>query len=160
MVNPFQEGEMLYIEYWITNGEVANAIRPGSKFDVYSGNDIQRNNIINMTNTYGGRNELSSDDALNAYRYALVTRNRIITIEDIKTFVRFELGNRLKQVQVEKGVMNSKMPNEGIIRCINIIITLTDKDIDSEGRELIINDLYSKLESKSIPFTNFQIIIK
>lgn len=160
MVNPFQEGEMLYIDYWNTNGEVANAIRPGTKFDLYSGNDIQRNNILNMTNTYGGRNELSSDEALNAYRYALVTRNRIITMEDIRTFVRYELGNRVKQVNVEKGIMNSMMPNEGIVRCISISIALTDKDLDREEKEIIIADLYSKLENKSIPFTNFLITIK
>ncbi len=160
MVNPFQEGEMLYIDYWTTNGETANSIRPGSKFDLYSGNDIQRNNITLMTNSYGGRNELNPDESLNAYRYSLITRNRVITLEDIRAFVRYELGNKVKQVLVEKGVMNSVLPNEGIVRCINVVLTLTDKDLDKDDKENIMSDLQTKLESKSIPFTNFNFITK
>ncbi len=160
MVNPFKEGEMLYIDYWITNGEMANGLRPATKFDLYSGSDIQRNNITLMTNTYGGRNQLTADESLNAYRYSIVTRNRIITLEDIRTFVRYELGNRLKAVNVEKGIMKSRLPNEGIVRCININITLSDKELNKEERELVVSDLQTKLEGKSIPFTNFQINIK
>jgi hypothetical protein len=113
-----------------------------------------------MTNSYGGRNELSPDESLNAYRYSLITRNRVITLEDIRAFVRYELGSKLKQVLVEKGVMNSVLPNEGIVRCINIIITLAEKDIDKEDKENIVSDLQNKLESKSIPFTNFNFIIR
>jgi len=160
MMNPREDGEILYIEYWSTNGETANNIRTGTKLELYTGSDVQKESIVLMINTQGGTNQLSNEETLNAYRYSLLTRDRIITAEDIKSFFRFELSNRMKNVEVERGVKMSNNPNEGLIKCINIIITPSANSLSNEEWEQTLLDLQEKLESKSNPFTNFILTLK
>ncbi len=160
MMNPREDGEILYIEYWSTNGETANNIRTGTKLELYTGSDLQKESIVLMINTQGGTNQLSNEETLNAYRYSLLTRDRIITTEDIKSFFRFELSSRVKNVEVVRGVKMSNNPNEGLIKCVNIIITPTANSLSNEEWEQTLLDLQEKLESKSNPFTNFTLSLK
>ena len=160
MMNPREDGEILYIEYWSTNGQTANNIRSGTKMELYTGSDVQKESIVLMLNTQGGADKLSNEETLNAYRYSLLTRDRIITTEDIKSFFRFELSTRMKNVEVVRGVKMSNNPNEGLIKCVNIIITPTAHSLSNEEWEQTLLDLQEKLESKSNPFTNFSLSLK
>ncbi len=160
MMNAREDGEILFIEYWSTNGETANNIRSGTKLELYSGSDLQKESLLLMINTHGGSGRLSNDETLDAYRYSLLTRDRIITVEDIKSFFRFELSNRIKNVEVERGVKLSNNPSEGLIKCVNIIITPSSNSFSKEEWEQTLLDLQEKLESKSNPFTNFILTLK
>ncbi len=160
MMNPREEGEILFIEYWSTNGETANNIRTGTKLEVYSGSEVQKDGIMLLLNTIGGSSKLSSDETLDAYRYSLLTRDRIITVEDIKSFFKFELGSRVKKIEVGRGVKLSDNPSEGLIKCVNISITPMPNSLSEEEWKQTLIDLQEKLESKSNPFTNFILTLK
>jgi len=160
MIKPRNPGESIFVEYWTTNGVQANNIRMGGKLSQYEGSDLQGSSLMFMTSTIGGRDRLQGNEVLNAYKSALMTRGRIVTIEDIKSTCIFELGERAAHIEVKKGVAIGSMTKEGLMRTIDIYVTpanyqsYTDEDWDAIKQDLIV-----KLSSRSVAFNTYRVII-
>jgi hypothetical protein len=160
-VRPRQEGENINVEFWSTNGASANNIRPGSKIDKYKGIPIINESLQLLTHTSGGRNKLSQNEELNAYRDALLTRGRIVTNEDIRSFCFRSLSDKISEVVVSKGVAISKIPSEGLINTLDIsLVKSDDNGLSDEEWQSLIHDLEIKLQRNSIVFSNYRIFIK
>ena len=160
-VRPREEGENINVEFWSTNGASANNIRPGSKIDSYKGIPIIHESLQLLTHTTGGRNKLSQNEELNAYRDALLTRGRIVTNEDIRSFCFHYLSDKIIEVEVSKGVAISKIPAEGLINTIDISLVKNDNHgFSNEEWESVIHDLEIKLQKNSIVYSNYRIFIK
>ena len=76
-----------------------------------------------LTTTTGGKNPLAPDDNLPAFRQALLTRGRVVTVEDIKAVCFAELGDKLSAVAVTKGVSAGATKTQGLVRTIDIVLT-------------------------------------
>jgi hypothetical protein len=122
IVKPKSAMENLFVEYWGTNGEFANAIRSGVKLTPFSGYEVRSESVMLMTNTIGGRDNLSNSETLQAFRKALMSRGRVVTPNDVKLLVFQELGNRVRDVQVKKGFAISNDRKEGFIRNVEVLI--------------------------------------
>jgi hypothetical protein len=129
MVKPRENATYLFVEFYTTNGTAANNIRMGTRLQEYGNIQVQPNSITLVTNTQGGKDRLSIDEKINQYRYHLLSRNRIVTPEDIKALCRYILGNELKTVAVTKGVTLLPGGAAGYSRSIDIRIMLT-KPVD------------------------------
>lgn len=161
LVKPLQNNDTLFVEYWTTNGDNGNNIRPGTKLDLYEGADLQRNSIFLMTTTSGGRDKLNSTETLLAYKSAIMTRGRIVTMEDIKTFSLSELGNKASSLEVKKGVSVGILPSEGLMRTIDVHITPADqREFNEEEWNSLKEELLSKLKAKSISSINYRVFIE
>ncbi len=158
IVKPFDGQDMMYVEYWTTLAEAANAIRTGSRMQQVSGAKVKADSIILITTTTGGKNQLRSQERLAAFRYGMMTRNRIITKEDIRNFCFYELGNRISNVAIEKGFEMSSNPTHGFSRTIRIMLTpsATEKLTESEW-QILFAQLRSKLEARSGVSNNYRI---
>ena len=126
IVNPFEGATHFKAAYWITQCDEANNLRAGLSLDPlkYTTTKTLRG-ITLLTDTMGGRKEQKGTNAIEAYKYALTTRDRIITREDIKNFCRVTLKEELKEVEVKRGTIISDKPKEGFIRTVEIEITPT-----------------------------------
>lgn len=82
-----------------------------------------------LTETTGGVEEQKQSDIVQAYKYALTTRDQIITIEDIKNYCRMVLKNGIKTIQVKRGTMISNKPKEGFVRTVDISIVPVDYEL-------------------------------
>ena len=133
IVEPLTENESMYAAYWITNCTLANNLRAGFKLQNLKSSLIHNGNIILLTNSIGGDEIQGGVDALQAYRYALTSRDRIITIEDIKNFCKMELRSHFKEIFVKKGTAISHKPKEGFIRTLEVIITVNDYEFFNES---------------------------
>jgi hypothetical protein len=120
MIKPKNPGENAYIEYWTTLGEVANRIPAGSRLNTYSSLPIAKNEIFMLTSTTGGKNKLSASEKIYSYKRSLLTRNRVVTLEDIKATCFAELGNKIQKVEVSKSFKIGATPQNGFMRCIQI----------------------------------------
>ncbi len=127
-VRPREEGENINVEFWSTNGSTANNIRPGSKIEIYKGIPIIAESLQLLTHTTGGRDKLSQNEELNSYRDALLTRGRIVTNEDIRSFCFHYLSDKISEVEVRKGVTISKIPSEGLINTLDIYLLKNDEN--------------------------------
>ncbi|MFN0030918.1 MAG: hypothetical protein ACKVOR_02020 [Flavobacteriales bacterium] len=133
MIKPKSASENIFVEYWGTNGEFANNLRTGAKLTPFSGYEVRNESAIMMTNTYGGRNNLTNSETLQAFRKALMTRGRIVTPNDIRLAVHQELGARVRDVHVKKGISISKSRTSAFVS--NVEVTITPATAEGTSRE-------------------------
>ncbi len=161
IVKPLENQEMMFVEYWTTNTDFANNIRSGTRLQQSSGISVKPDSLMLLTTATGGKDKLKSEEKLYAFKYGLLTRERIVTVEDIKSFCFYELGNRLSEVIIKKGFIISDNPKEGIKRTIDVILTPSrQKMTDNEEWLQLCNQLKSKLETRSGMTYNYRIIPK
>lgn len=159
-VRPREEGENINVEFWSTNGSNGNNIRPGSKIDVYRGIPVNAESLQLMLHTSGGINKLNQTEELNAYRSALLSRNRLVTNEDIKAYCFYILGEKIKDVEIRKGVAISNKPSEGLISTLDITLQPSDEQRFSEEEwSSIAQDVKTQIEKNSVAYFNYRIFI-
>ncbi|MBQ4821285.1 type VI secretion system baseplate subunit TssF [Aquimarina sp. MMG016] len=156
-VKPFKKRDTLLVEYWITNGVEANQIKPGNTLSVYQGSDLKQKGSVFLTTTLQGKNNLSMDERLYAYRRALLSRNRIVTREDVKALCYELCSDRVEDIKVRKGFKTDIEVNKGLVPCIEVVIYPNKKvkTLDEEW-EALKSNILSILEQQSInvfPYT-------
>lgn len=160
IVKPFEGFEMMYVEFWTTLAERANNIRSGTKLQQVQGAKIKNNALFLVTTTLGGKNRLKPEERLNAFRYGLITRNRIVTKEDIRSFCFYELGNRVNEITISHGIEMSSHPKQGFNRTIDIMISPSQNEtLDNNTWEVLCDQLQSKLEMRSGISNRYRILI-
>lgn len=125
IVNPYEHVEHLKASYWITQCTIANGLRNGTILSQSKITDVGvGQNIRLLTTTVGGTEEQKGTNAIQAYKYALTTRDKLISIEDIKSFCFLELERaNIKSVIIKRGTIISSRPKEGFIKTLEIEIT-------------------------------------
>ena len=63
---------------------MANKIPMGSRLQPYRNGNLKDNGLILMSSTTGGRDKLSDSEKIDLYKKALLTHNRIVTMEDLR----------------------------------------------------------------------------
>jgi hypothetical protein len=114
----------IYVKYWTTNGEDANNIKAGNTLSLYKNADVQSNSVRFVTNVEGGRNNLSKSDKVLAYKSALLSKEKLVTEEDIATFCRLRLALRDVRVEVTRGFKVQDKANGGFIKTIDVSVFL------------------------------------
>lgn len=155
------EYDKIQIQYWSVAGVMANNIRPGSRLAVYQGIDLDDNTVNLQTPAVGGRQQLSKEDKLNTLRRSLLSKGRIVTVEDMKALC-FELfGGYLKKVEVKKGVDVNPSGRKGMSRTLDIFLYL------KKGHELAPEDLWHKtgtlkvkLKQESVNLLPYRVFVK
>ncbi|WP_375445594.1 hypothetical protein [uncultured Fibrella sp.] len=123
LVKPQEEGDTLEVSYWTIDGEPANNIPGGTALLPHNMTDLLVDHCRLLTPTLGGRSQLKAANQLDAYRYALMSRDRIVTMEDIRSFIKAELADLLADVTIRKGVAVGTQPKEGLLRTIDLYLT-------------------------------------
>ncbi len=155
IVKPFENEDMMYAEYWTTLAEMANNLRAGTALQLVKGAGVKqdknfKDQVFLLTTTTGGKSRLKPEERLNALRYGIITRNRIITKEDIRSFCFCELGERLSKVNIERGFELSTQAKEAFRRTIDIKLTPSDSGMLDKGHwQRLCDDLLAKLKVRS-----------
>ena len=111
----------LTVKFWSTKGDLANRIPFGTKLSkdrsqiVFSDEES-----VLLTTSTGGKQRLKPDENLPAFRQALLTRGRVVTVEDIKAVCFAELGDKLSGVSVSKGLSTGAAKTQGLVRTIDV----------------------------------------
>lgn len=149
-------GTNAFIEYWTTLGETGNKVPAGSKLAATGGSGVfRKEEVVLVLSSNGGTDRPDAEEKLSIYKKHLLTRNRLLTLEDLKVAAEARLGKRATRVEVNKSYTTGKRPGEGFMRCVHISITPaqdrqhSDEDWDRLCHE-IANDL-SRQASFHIP---------
>lgn len=156
MVKNREANKSLFVEFWSTNGEEANNLKPGTTFDSLKGINIRNNTAVLMTTTVGGRNRLSEEEKVNALKKSLISKGRVVSEKDIKFFCFDYLGNRITRVEIRKGVTYDNGRSSGLRRTIEVLL-FPRKDANTTGEEwdYLLEDIRNRIEevaSASVPF--------
>jgi len=161
IVEPYDNETHLHVEYWVTQCELANSLRTSTPFLARNNTDLQSSSIILLTDTTGGREKLQSGDRLDAYRFALGSRGRLVTNEDIRNFCKYELGDKLKDIQFEKGLALSNHPKQGYIRTLDIkLIPNNYMDLQPQEWDYLANNLFIKIKANSADGINYRVMVE
>lgn len=161
IAKPYEGNNMIYAEYWTTLAEISNGLRSGTRLQEYSGVKVKSGSLFLLTTTTGGKNNLKPEERVNAFRYGLMTRNRIITREDIRNLCFYELGSRISNISVERGFDMCPHPQQGFLRTIDIMITPSPAEkLDNEGWQVLFDQLKSKLQSRSGMSNHYRIFLR
>ena len=88
------------INYLTTNCELANGIKEGEKAGSAS-EFLDKGSTVLLKETTGGREEELNEGNLNHLaRYNLITKDKLVTITDLKAFCFRELKNKIRNVMV------------------------------------------------------------
>jgi len=160
IVEPHHENEYMHASYWITNCTLANNLRAGLSLENQKNAGVGRNLTL-LTNTLGGSEAQRGMDAVQAYRYALTTRDRIITVEDIKNLCKAELRDTVSTINVSKGTAISAKPKEGFIRTLEVNITPIDYTAYSEAYWLSkARALKQQIELRAVAGVEYRVFFK
>lgn len=162
MLRSLPNDESVFVKFWSTNGLQGNNMKGGTTLNVYKGSDIRQETVRFLTNTVGGRDKLDTEDRLNAYRVALLSKDRVVTAEDIKALCFAHFGKALDKVEVKKGIDSGATANSGFTRTIDVELWLSKKRslLSDEELEFLKEDLNVKLEEKSMNILPFRIYYK
>ncbi|TXI15799.1 MAG: hypothetical protein E6Q66_01400 [Pedobacter sp.] len=116
--------EVVTAEFWVTKCENANQIRMGTV--VQNIQDSSQVGCVLLTSTRGGRDTQDESEKIRAYQYVLLTKEQIVSAQDIKSFIHYQLGENVSQVEVKSGLMIGKGTKQGLVRSIDIYIHTTD----------------------------------
>lgn len=122
IIEPLESAAHTYASFWVSHCTMANNIRPGTVLN----SQKRAQTLMLLTQTSGGAEEQKQSDTILAYKYALTTKDKIISVEDVKNYCKMILKDSLKKINVSRGTMISDKPREGFIRTVDIDIVVQD----------------------------------
>ncbi len=161
ILKPANKAGMLYLQFWTTLADSANNIRKGSRLQQFETTKLKADNLRLMTTSIGGRNSLGATERIQAYKYGLTTKDRIVTQADLTSFCQYELGTKLKSIRISKGVSISPNPKEGFKKTTDIYLKPHEESkLSTNEWDTLLSLLQSKLESRSIINYNYRLFIE
>jgi len=161
IVKPDGKATMLYLQYWTTLADAANNIRRGARLQQFETLKIKADSLRLMTSTIGGRDSLGATERVQAYKYGLTTKDRIVTQADLISFCFYELGNKVTDVKIGKGLMVSSNPKEGFKKTVDVYLKPADEvKLSTEEWDTLLTLLESKLTSRSVINSNYRLFVK
>lgn len=159
LVDKSNQGETLQADYWVTNGAHVNDFTPEVPLSVNLNSAALSDQIHFLTPVRGGVNPADIDRIRDIHRYMLTSQDRIFTKHDIINFCKAELAEYLENVEVKGGSAISLEPNKGVIKTIDVVLSLK-KNLSVEFllEESKIH-LQSKLEQRSPESFNYRLFI-
>ena len=160
MLNPAPEEKTVKIKFWTTQASAANQVPIDSSLALYEGSSIQSDRILFITSTTDGREKPDEQERLKKFRYALLSRERIISIDDVKNFCWAELGDQIQQVVVKRGVLQSKNSKQGLLRILEVVCTKSAGSRKTpEEWERICSRIEQDLSAKSIANSRYRVSV-
>ena len=147
--------------YWDTAGEEGNDIKTGVSLECDKSNKTAIKSAITVKPSLGGKRGLSTADKILEYRNALLSRGRIVTIADVKTFAKSHFKHTIKGLEVQKGTKKEVSLKGGFKRTIDIYLNKNKEvDISATEWEYLKDSFLIKLEKASTNIYPYRIFEK
>lgn len=161
MMRPKKNGEMIFVNYWTTNGDDANNIRAGIVVNAVNNTLINAKKSHTLTSFSGGKNTVTESEKKLILRQQLLSGGKIISAQDVKLLCVQLYGDKLKKVEVQKGVLVSNIMGEGFKRTIDVFLTFSNLVNESMKNEMenLYHELEFMLQQNASPIYPFRIII-
>lgn len=159
MTMPEAEAEHLALSYWESTGGLANGLSPQDIIQSLEPDKFDSASIRLRTKTKGGRAAETEDMLIAHLRYGLLSKERIVTREDVKSYLKHRLGITLKQVDLRDCVTISQEPNKGLVRCTDVFLELVKQgtELNEEEQAHLSSRLETELKERSVAHTTYKV---
>ncbi len=134
-LKPTKENENIFVNYWVTQGKIADKLSVNTKMELFESSPYIPKSLTLITPVRGGKDKKNRIERLYTYRKSLLSRDKIVTKEDIKAFCHQYFGDVDIVVEVKKGLKSELSDKNGFVRVIEINIR-TMSDIFSSNESL------------------------
>jgi predicted GNAT superfamily acetyltransferase len=161
LIKTLDDIQMLYCTYWTSEGSLANNFKKGTVLKQAELSELVQDETILATTSTGGAFRTDKAEKLINLRYGFLTKERLVTAQDIKAAVHFHLRNISKEVCVKNGVGIGLDKKKGLHRTIDVTIQLhNDTSLEEQTKKKMEVFLKETLEEQSVMNIPFQITIK
>jgi hypothetical protein len=154
----------LLITYWSTQGAKANLLKSGTPLMAYRNGALRQDNLSLVTTTHGGRDYLKPHESIPAYKSAVLSKDRVMSTEDIRLFCLRETSPMGAAVEVKKGVMIAQGREKGYVKTIDVFINVHKNDYNSLVETKTMKQWTQRLElqlgERSLSFMPFRVFFK
>jgi hypothetical protein len=137
--------EDVWLEFWSTTGISGNNIQVGSNL---FHNDFEKKTLKLLVTSAGGKNPPDQIERLFLFKNELLTRDRVVTVEDIRVICFAELGNDLQDIFITPGAMIAKGSHNGFQNCIHVKLRFSSEKSVAE-KESFVKLIKNSLQQKS-----------
>jgi hypothetical protein len=156
-----KKDDQVFIEFWSTDGPFANDMKKGTRLMIYQGKDLHYDSLKMLSNTVGGKDKPGTEERINLYRRALLSRNRLVTHEDIKALCYEHFSDIIRDIELKKGMMKGSGVKNGFIATMDIHLKLLKKDLKDEIEiDNRVRDLKVDLENQSTNILPFRVFLE
>jgi hypothetical protein len=127
-IRPYPDSRFVDATYWGSTGAYANSIPRNALLQEYNGTYMKPDAVMFITEVKYGKNPLDSADKRDLLRYAITSRDRIVSKSDLKGFVMHKFGDFIKDVDIRKGMFISDSPKEGYVRCVELVVVTNGRN--------------------------------
>ncbi len=161
VLKPKNENDLVFVDVWLTYGDLANGIPANESLHADKQQLISNFPVVFLMGTKGGRQRLTRSESVEAFKYGLITADKIVTKNDIISFMKYELGDRIQRVEIKKGVQRSTSITQALQPTIDIVLETNSNDkLTIEEWEDVKEQLLSKLNVRSTMEQNYRILLQ
>lgn len=161
LLRPKQAGDQVAVSYWTTNAEDANKIKSGSAMVAFNHTLVDPKSTITITTTVGGQSGFTESEKRILLKQQLVSKGKIVSAEDVKLLCFQLFGDRLKQVEVKKGIRIGSNKSEGYVRTVEVHLQLQQGLKESRPDEVgyLCAALENQLAENAAPIYPFSVFV-
>lgn len=161
LLKPRSAGESVTINYWTTNGQAAHQVKSGAALTAFNHTLTSAKATYTLTNPVGGKASITETEKKYILQRQLSSGGKIVSAEDVKLLSYQLFGDKLKKVEVKKGIHPGNGANLGFSRTIDVFLSLTTTHNDTMKDEIdyLCNELEYHLNQYASPIYPYQIIL-
>jgi hypothetical protein len=152
--------QTVFVKFWSSNGAAANLIKAATPLNVYSSSKFETGTAALITTTQGGRNKLNDTEKVLAYKSGLLSKQKLVTNEDVAAFCRLRLAFTGAMIAIKKGCDVLPGQQHGLVRTLDVHIALAQKDINSLQEKGTIAFWQNDLQTAITNHSNFFIPVR
>ncbi|MPR36072.1 type VI secretion system baseplate subunit TssF [Salmonirosea aquatica] len=114
LVRTRSQGSVLDVHFWSSLGSRGNGLAAQTKLKPEPTNQLKTDAALLMVPSSGGRDPLDEGQMQGAFREAILTRGKAVTVEDFRTIARSVLGDSAERVTVRKNLSIGEGAREGV----------------------------------------------
>ena len=161
VAEPYDEDDGMEALYWVSLAAHGNGIRSSTKLNIKNQPGIVSETIWLLTDSIGGKDQLQPGGRLDAYKHVFMSRDRLISNEDIRNFCKYELGDRLQKVQFKQDLAPGDHPKQGYIRTLDIVLVPQPYSIINKAEwNYMAQSLYTKIKARTPDGINYRVMVE
>ncbi len=158
LLKSHEDQDILFLDFYTTNGSEANHIKAGSTMKAFVGSEMKEG-IRLLKDTQGGRDKLDYEGRVNAYRSSLLSRDKIVTDQDIRAKCLHHFEQRITDVTIKKGYAESLSLKGGFVRTVDIHLQHAGADAEDPEWQQLCKDLSVTLQQQSVSVFPFRFFL-
>lgn len=158
LTTPEPDATNAEVKFWITSGALANGLDERSFLQQFNMEKYDTASLVFRTRVQGGNIHTEDIDLIHSLRYGLISRDRIVSRQDIQNYIYHKIGNDVESVQIKDGVAISPERKKGFIRVMQIEIRLKQNTRQLPDLSVLAHFLEKDMAERSVCNSSYKIV--